>query len=241
MISDVAVDTLMSCPLTTVLLTHAGSHAFGLDTPESDHDFSGVFLLPLEEVFSVGGIHGRETVRREAAKGHPADLTLHEVGKFCRLAAAGNPTVLETLYAKRVYTTRAGELMVDGRGVFLSKRSLKPYFGYYESQRSRLERGQSLHTRGGEWNPKFACHMIRLLIAAEHLALYGTVLTEVHGSDQALLMSIKLGEVDQEDCLRLADRLLVRAREAEAETSLPDEMDMAGVNKLLYDIRMGKF
>lgn len=66
--------------LSLCLLVRAGSKAYGIEVEGSDDDFVGVFVPSLDDFLSLRGF-GPET-----HAGRDPDFTLHELGKFCRLA-----------------------------------------------------------------------------------------------------------------------------------------------------------
>lgn len=79
---------------TTILRVLVGSRAHGLETPDSDFDYRGVFVVPTSEILKLGGspqttnwIEGKE------------DNTSWELGHFLNLATHCNPTILETFLA----------------------------------------------------------------------------------------------------------------------------------------------
>src|SRR5258706_14727370 len=78
--------------LSLCLLVQSGSKAYGIDVAGSDDDYVGVFVPRLVDLASIAGVE-RDTY----AENHP-DFTIHEIGKFCRLALKGNPAILETLW-----------------------------------------------------------------------------------------------------------------------------------------------
>lgn len=67
----------------------SGSHAYGLNTPTSDIDIRGVFLLPQNMLY---GLHHVEQVAD--AKN---DVVFYELGRFIDLLIKNNPTMLELL------------------------------------------------------------------------------------------------------------------------------------------------
>jgi len=67
----------------------SGSRAYGLDTPTSDTDIRGVFILPKEIYFSldyVGQINNESN-----------DIVYYELRKFIELCSKNNPNILELL------------------------------------------------------------------------------------------------------------------------------------------------
>lgn len=74
-----------------LLDTVSGSRAYGLDTPESDTDTRGVFILPQDLYFGFGYIEQVNSERN--------DHTYYELGKYLKLLAKNNPSAIELLFA----------------------------------------------------------------------------------------------------------------------------------------------
>lgn len=74
---------------TLLLQCISGSRAYGLDTPQSDTDIKGVFLLGKKEYF---GLHYTEQVANSSN-----DIVYYEVGRFVELLVRNNPNILELL------------------------------------------------------------------------------------------------------------------------------------------------
>jgi uncharacterized protein len=67
----------------------SGSKAYGLDTPTSDTDIRGVFVLPQEELY---GLHYVEQLSNESN-----DIVYYELRRFVELLGKNNPNMLELL------------------------------------------------------------------------------------------------------------------------------------------------
>ena len=67
----------------------SGSKAYGLDTPTSDTDIKGVFILPKEEYYGLNYI---PQVNNETN-----DIVFYEHGRFMELLSLNNPNILELL------------------------------------------------------------------------------------------------------------------------------------------------
>jgi hypothetical protein len=67
----------------------SGSKAYGLDTPSSDTDIKGVFILPKEEYY---GLTYMPQVNNETN-----DIVFYEFGRFMELLSLNNPNILELL------------------------------------------------------------------------------------------------------------------------------------------------
>lgn len=110
-----------------------GSRAYGLARPDSDLDLKGVLVGPA--AWYLGFVGGPEQIE------HGGDHVQYEIRKFMRLAAAGNPTLIELLFTEpedhRVVTP-AGERLLAARDAFLSRRVEKSFGGYALSQLKRI-------------------------------------------------------------------------------------------------------
>ncbi len=105
----------------------SGSRAYGLDTPASDTDIRGVFILPEERFYSldyIGQINNETN-----------DIVYYELRKFIDLCSKNNPNILEllsipdecVLYKHPVFD----DIKLD---VFLSKQCEKSFANYAYAQ-----------------------------------------------------------------------------------------------------------
>lgn len=67
----------------------SGSKAYGLDTPQSDTDIKGVFLLPKKEFYSLS--------YTPQVSNDTNDVVFYELGRFIELLSVNNPNILELL------------------------------------------------------------------------------------------------------------------------------------------------
>lgn len=149
-----------------------GSTAYGLNTPESDLDYSGIYVEPTANLL---GLHPPSRERATKKGRGDCDATYHEVGKSMGLMLGCNPTAMEVLWLESyTATTEFGLELVSLRDCFLSaKRVRDAFFGYGVAQLKRLtERGcfqGSLETR----REKHARHVMRLLFQGFELYTTG--------------------------------------------------------------------
>jgi hypothetical protein len=82
---------------------------------------------------------------------HEPDITLHEVGKFLRLALKSNPTILELLWLPE-YTvlTPEGKSLIAIRNLLVSDRAVRGAYGGYA-----LQQAKRLMQRRGEGKEGF--------------------------------------------------------------------------------------
>ena len=67
----------------------SGSRAYGLNTPSSDTDIKGVFILPRDQFYSL---EYTAQVNNESN-----DIVFYELGRFIELLSVNNPNILELL------------------------------------------------------------------------------------------------------------------------------------------------
>ncbi len=67
----------------------SGSRAYGLETPTSDTDIKGVFLLPKRNFYGLNYVEQISNVSN--------DIVYYELGRFLELLSVNNPNILELL------------------------------------------------------------------------------------------------------------------------------------------------
>ena len=119
----------------TIFRCLSGSHAYGLNTPESDEDIRGVCIPPLEYFFNLNEFEQYVQTKVE-------DITIFGIKKFFKLALDCNPNILELLFMPEdciLQTSTTWELIEDIRHLFLSKKVKHTYTGYAFSQIKRVK------------------------------------------------------------------------------------------------------
>lgn len=210
-----------------ILQAIGGSHAYGLDTESSDVDRYGVFVEPLSSVISLK--HFTESIVT-----NDPDVSLHEVGKFVRLAAQGNPTILDQLFMPEYeIMTWEGERLVKFRGLFLSKRIYKSYGGYAIDQVRRLNNRDdgSFSSEHRNRYEKHARHCFRLLQQGRQLLETGNLNVRVDNREELF----EIGKLPPSDLMTRFETEFKKFDQI--ETKLPDLPDYDKINDLLLAIR----
>src|SRR5438034_3805337 len=180
-----------------------GSTAYGLAGPESDIDRLGIFAHSTEK------FHGLHLPTETYVTNNP-DKTMHEVGKYCRLALSCNPTVSELMWLpEELYEelTELGQELISIRRSFLSKnRTRDAYLGYATSQFKRLEsRGDgsfSADTR--KRTAKHARHLMRLCHQGYQLYVTGELEIRLNEPQKFISFGKSVAEGD----IKLAQEML---------------------------------
>lgn len=216
-------------PNNIILECVVGSQMYNLDTPESDIDIKGIYVIPTAELLNTMG--GFKKIDKVHDHNDP-DWAYFEVQKYMSLVLKGNPTALELLYANE-YTqlTEDGQLLIDNRSAFLSKKIKNAYIGYALQQVKRKYRNASDITeyRAG----KHVRHTWRLIKQYEQLATTGTLQPRLTDSERA-------------ECFAFMDKSYEevydwfrenKERLEKIDSVLPDEPDYDKVNKILATLR----
>lgn len=120
----------------TIFLTLAGSHAYGLNTPESDIDLRGISIPPKDYIF------GFSKRFEQCEKKGDSDVVIYNIDKFFNLASNANPSIMELLWTEprfHVITTKYYEMLMEVRELFLSKKVAFTFTGYAHSQLKRIK------------------------------------------------------------------------------------------------------
>ncbi|MFI0416986.1 DNA polymerase beta superfamily protein [Spongiactinospora sp. 9N601] len=204
----------------TVLSVVVGSRAYGLSTAESDTDRRGVFVAPTP-------LFWRLDKPPTHVEGPLPEQFSWEVERFCALALAANPTVLECLWSPLVErATPVGEELRAIRRGFLSRRALDSFGRYAAHQFRRLD------PAAPRW--KMAMHLIRLLLSARHLAVHGEPLLDMSAHRDRLL-ALRRGELSWAEVDHWRARL--SAGLGADGGPLPESPDLAAVEAFLTGVR----
>ena len=211
----------------TIFLTRAGSHAYGTNILGSDLDVRGIAVAPRE--FYLGFTHRFE----QLVLAEP-DWTIFEIQKFCRLAAACNPNVLEILFTlprDHLLQTMYGQILMEKRGLFLSRLAAKTFVGYAHGQIRRI---QSKLKPDGSYDTKHAMHVARLLREGKELLETGKV--NVFRYDREELLDIRAGKWSLDDLLAYATQATADLDRAVEKSPLPATPDYEKLDAMCQHI-----
>lgn len=206
-----------------------GSKAYGIDTPESDTDLLGVYVVPTVDLLGLRGITSTYTHT-------DPDITTHEVGKFVALATKCNPTILELLFLDNyLVQTPEGRQLVAARSSFLSDIVVKSYGGYALAQLRKLEARGDFSSDLKKRTAKHGRHCFRLLQQGEQLRRTGRMSVRVDNRDEVFAA----GEFAAANVVQYGRMMRDRLSKFDAVPSvLPAKPDMDVANDLLIGFRL---
>lgn len=140
-----------------IQLCLTGSRLYGNSRPDSDYDYRGVFISPLESKIglfnSVEQINSKEIysiLKKEFENRgidtskfiETDDIVLYEIRNFFKLAADNNPNIIDILYAPNealIHNSGKWNKIIQNGNLFLSKKIKFTFSGYAFSQLQRLK------------------------------------------------------------------------------------------------------
>lgn len=221
-------------------ICRAGSHAYGFANGDSDNDYIGVAFGKPETYLGFDPFE-----HKVSKEGQKPDYAIHELRKFLRLAIAGNPTILETLWIPPVYVSASYQSVYDSlvaiRGHFLTKKLIGPFGGYAHQQIHKCRLKLMGHETPGikAKNPyKHAAHCLRLVRQCREVLEQGDLFVDRTHIDLQDYIDIRAGKVDIHDVLHEAESLKNKLPELAEKSRLHDLVNQSYIEgwlvKTLY-------
>lgn len=117
-----------------ILMGLGGSYAYGTNNENSDIDFRGVTLNLPSDLLGLTEFEQYEDVH--------TDTVIYSFNKMIKLLLECNPNIIELLGlddSQYLIKTELGQILLDNRHLFLSKRAAKSFGGYAGAQLRRLQ------------------------------------------------------------------------------------------------------
>lgn len=237
------------CVSNCVYLTMMGSHAYGVNKPESDMDVYGVVITPKSYLFphTAGYIYGLkpEPPKFDQYEKHGLfynkqqyDITLYSIINYFNLLTANNPNIIDSIFTPTncvLHCTEVGHLIRKKRQIFLHQGLSYRFINYAASQRNKIVNKNPEGKRKNivaefGYDVKFAGHLIRLQTEALQLLTEGDLDLQRH---KEYIKGVRRGDVLLEDLLNYSYELDTLLLKAQQETKLPKTPDYDEIKKLL--------
>lgn len=182
-------------PSNVHFLADSGSIAYNTHNQFSDYDIFGFCTPRKETIFPhlAGAIPGfgfqperfdrwsEQHIFDKDDNNKEYDFCILNIVNFVELCRKNNPDQLDVLFVPREcirHITSTGEIIRNNRHKFLSKRVYYRYKGYAYSQLNKSEKENAIGKRKElrdkfGFDPKFLCHLYRLIYEAEMVLTEG--------------------------------------------------------------------
>lgn len=120
-----------------------GSTLYGLNTPESDVDYRGIYTARDKKY--VAGFETMDSVVLCPSKEHEIDATFYEIGHYMKLLRKTNTQVMEMLFASEesfIYKSALFDKVREHRESFIDSEKLKASLKGYVFSEMRLATGE---------------------------------------------------------------------------------------------------
>jgi predicted nucleotidyltransferase len=226
-----------------------GSHSYGVANADSDFDLKFVFVQPTRDFLGLESSLRDTFDGKIELDGVECDFVAYEVRKFAGLLLKGNPNIVEFLYFpadlyEAGFSGGEWDRLVKHRKMFLTQEAVKQYIGYAAGQMHRLknklegkEGSSSLHTTGGDYNAKWAYHMVRLMWEVGLIADGAEPQVRWTGPMRDTLLEVREGKWTPEEILKHT-RMKLDAVYAKDLSALPEKGDVADLDAWVREVRM---
>ncbi|WP_209015585.1 nucleotidyltransferase domain-containing protein [Roseibium sp. RKSG952] len=214
-----------------------GSEAHGTNIPgKGDRDELGIYVEPKPQALGLSTFdhHVYRSVgnHNSPSRTGDLDLTYHSARKFLRLCAGGNPTMLLLLWLPEYLSkTEAGELMVQNRDLFTTRRAGRSFRGFMGKVLREMPRDDDLG-----YHPKSAMHALRLGIQGRALLETGVMPVPLKDSDRKWLTDVRLGLYSLAEISNMVEEAESAIKNVIETYAGPEQVDLSAVNSLFVDV-----
>lgn len=173
-----------------MFLTLGGSHAYGTNVPGSDVDVRGVTG---DSKYDLLGFGTFEQVVEQST-----DTTIYGFRKLVSLLINCNPNVIEMLGSKPdnyLMVSPEGQMLLDNKALFLSKKALYSFGGYANDQLRRLQMGLLQNDVNTDMKEEFALRSVQRVLSGPDLQHNAPAEAKNH-------FNISIGNVKDEEIKR---------------------------------------
>lgn len=167
-----------------------GSQMWGLQRPDSDIDTREVVAWSFVDLISPWGA---KPVVADIKAGE--DRTLYEVARFCKLAASGNPTMMEVLFAGDDNILYAAPQWRDlDRHWFIDDdRIAKAHLGFAQSQRDQIAKLWARRTQNSKRIGKALSSGILTIRAGRDLLRHRAIDWSLNDEERQFHTDVRIG------------------------------------------------
>ena len=202
---------------------------------QDDRDEMAIFIEPREYVCGLTSLdHYIYRDQPDGVRSQPGDLdlTMYSLRKFCRLAAAGNPSILMLLWLPEYMEQhRSGAELISIRQAFISKTAGKKFLGYLTGQKKSLtgERTQKVNRpeliEKYGYDTKFAMHALRLGYQGIELMNDRHISLPVRPIQLKILREVREGKVPYGEVISMIESAEILLQRAVNECDLSADLD----------------
>lgn len=225
----------------TILFAPFGSYAYGTNTEESDRDYKGICIPPIDYYFGLQSFNQYDNSSGKNFKNtkDDIDITFYHINKFVKDAMKGVPNNIELLFLRKmnyIKLTSLGQELINHRHLFLSKLIYKKFSGYANSQKLKLIKTNDQKQGAHEYDTKLFMHTVRLLTSAIEILETGDFHT--YRPNRVELMNCRNGRYSFNEALSMIAGYDEYLKTAYETSILPEKPDEEKINTLLIRLNL---
>ncbi len=225
-----------------ICIAITGSHAYGMQTKDSDYDIMGLFLPPINYLLGLDKVEQVILKKTDGVEGVIFNFT-----KWYHLVVQQNPNVLELLWHNHTQYIYKDDTIwsqiFNNREQLLSKKLKHSFAGYAFAQLNRLNK---LNEKVNEnpkrleefkkfgYSTKNASHMFRLLNMAFDALVDCEI--QVMRPERQFLISIREGKYTYDEIVKLANDKFHLVEQAYLKSDLRNKIDYNFANQLHINV-----
>lgn len=217
-----------------ILEIKTGSHLYGLTTPTSDVDYSGIFLPNIEYVLGFKNceevdLSFKSKLENGKNSKEAVDRKFYEFRKYIKLAMQNNPNITEILFANNeniVFKNDIGDALLKNSKLFIHKGLRERFIGYAISQKKKM-----IIKRDNLYALNEGLSLINKLISEEKGKWLLPQCQGMYNFDELFII-----KNNNDNHYRVGDRLLVKNQTVKrAKQELEQIIDMSSNRKELIE------
>lgn len=228
----------------TILLGISGSFAYGTNIENSDRDYKGICIPPIDYYLGLQSFNEYNTAGGKNFKNtkDDIDITIMHLNKFVMDAMKGVPNNIELLFLREqdyLKLTKVGRLLMNHRHLFLTKEIEKKFRGYAYSQIQKFKKKyeENLNKEASiQYDTKLFMNTIRLLTSAIEILETGDFQT--YRTNREELLACRTGKYHFNEALDLIEYYDAKLKQAFSQSRLPDKPDHDRINQLLIKLNL---
>lgn len=223
-----------------------GSHAYGMNTLDSDFDIQGIFLPPEDYILGLNKIEQIVIPKTKLDKSE-CEGTIFSFDKWYHLALQQNPNIIELLWHEpTMYVYKDNDIwnmLYNARNELLSKKAKHSFAGYAYAQLQRLDKLNEKVNQNPKrleefkkygYSTKNASHLIRLMNMCIELLTEKQI--NVMRPERHHLIAIRNGDFTLKEIQKLALDKENLISYAYIQSDLRDKIDLDFANNLKINI-----
>ncbi|AFQ96486.1 putative nucleotidyltransferase [Bacillus phage vB_BceM_Bc431v3] len=223
----------------TILLAPYGSRANGTETEESDYDFRGVCIPPIEYYLGLESFQGYDNFGGKNYKNtkDSVDVVIDHLSKFVKNAMSCAPNSIELMFTRPqdyIKVSELGQLLIDNRHLFLTKLVKGRFGGFAKGADKELLKGKAHLVEEFGYNTSAFCHGVRLRTSA--IEILETYNFSTYRPNRELLIECKTGKYSYKEAVEMLAHYENQLQQAYEKSDIPEKVDTDKINKLLVEI-----